>query len=137
MWTEEQARKAHKERRQYTVLVNDAERPYAVIEVSGDFVGVTFFDDLLRESLSYQFQETEPGKLFLSMATYREFPSDTNNASSGTSYIFKQNGDVSIRKQSISSKSIEESKSTADVSGNYEQYPEFGQYEGLLRTERG
>jgi hypothetical protein len=138
IWSEEQARRAHDERRPYTVLVNDLERPYAVIDVAGDtgFVGVTFLDDLLRESLSYHFKEVEQGNLFLSMATHREFDGDKDQVRLGDSYIFSQDGKLIIRKQSFNPQSLEEANSSADVSGNYEKYPDFGSYDHLLKIER-
>lgn len=138
MWTEEQARQAHKERKTYSVLVNDAERPYAVIDVAGNtnFVGVTFLDDLLRESLSYHFKEVRPGKLFLSMATHREFDGDKDQVLMGHSYIFNQDGSLIIRKQAFNPHSLEEANSSTDVNGNYEKYPDFGDYDHLLKVER-
>ncbi len=136
MWTEEQARKAHDDRKTYTVLVKDVERPYAVVEVANDFVGVTFLDEKLRQSLSYQFEEVEPGKLFLSMATHREFDGDNDQVKAGNSYIFNQDGSLIIRKQSFNPQSLEEANSSTDVSGNYENYPDFGEYDHLLKVER-
>lgn len=138
IWSEEQAKQAHDERRTYTVLVNDLERPYAVIDVAGNtnFIGVTFLDDFLRESLSYHFKEVEPGKLFLSMATHREFEGDKDQVKLGTSYIFNEDGKLTIRKQSFNPQNLEEANSSTDVSGNYERYPEFGEYDHLLKIDR-
>lgn len=136
MLDEDQARQAHERRETYTVLVNDAERPYAVVEVANDFVGVGFLDDMLRNNLSYQFEEIEPGKLFLGMATSREFDGDLGQVTLGTSYIFSQDGGLNIRKQFFNPHNLEEAKSSTDVSGNYESYPKFGEYAHLLKVER-
>lgn len=137
--TEEQARKAHNERERYTVLVNSTERPYAVIDVVGGegFVGVTFLDEVLRESLSYNFKEIEAGKLFLSMATHREFFDDKDQVRLGTSYVFNQDGGLIITKESFEPHTLKEARSTTDVSGNYEDYPNFGEYDHLLEADRG
>ncbi|EHD0090561.1 hypothetical protein ACA689_000894 [Vibrio vulnificus] len=138
IWSEEQAKQAHDECRTYTVLVNDRERPYAVIDVAGStrFVGVTFLDDLLRESLSYHFKEVELGKLFLSMATHRYFDGDKDQVKLGNSYIFNEDGKLIIRKQSFNPQSLAEVISSTDVSGNYDKYPNFGEYDYLLKVER-
>jgi hypothetical protein len=62
-----------------------------------DFIGVDFLDEFLRESLSYQFEEVESGRLFLSMATHREFDGEKDQVLSGCSYIFKQDGKLILR----------------------------------------
>jgi len=136
MWTEDQARKAHNDRKTYTVLVREVEHPYAVVEVANDFVALTFLDDLLRQSMSYHFTEVEPGKLFLSMVTHREFDGDTDEVRIGHSYIFNQDGGLIIRKRTFSPNGLEEANSSTDVSRNYEKYPDFGDYEHLLKVER-
>ncbi|MGI9415947.1 MAG: hypothetical protein ACR2PM_19900 [Hyphomicrobiales bacterium] len=138
-WDEEQARSAHEGRLPYTVLVGDPESPHAVLLVSGkmNFVGVDFLDERLREALSYSFKEIEPGTLFLSMATYREFDGDEDSVLGGTSYIFKPDGGVIIRREAFDPHTLEKSETNADVSGNYEAYPSFGDYERLCLIERG
>jgi hypothetical protein len=136
-WSEDQARLEHREKRPYTVLVDSATQPYCFLEVTEKGVGVGFFDARLRESLTYGFQEVEPGKLFLTRATYREFVDDTDKVANGTSYIFARDGTVSIRRQSfVPEHKLEMSSSTADVTGNYAAMPAFGEYDDLIRVER-
>lgn len=138
IWTEQRARAAHVARTLYTaVVVGSNEDPRCFLEVNDKFVGVGFLDDRLRESLYYAFKEVEPGRLFLSMATYREFQSDSDVVTSGTTYIFAQTGTVQIQKQSFNPDRMEATSSTIDVSLNYEQRPEFGEYDRLTRIERG
>jgi hypothetical protein len=72
-WTESQARKAHEQRQLYVALLGDDSIPTRIVEVNNDYVGVCFLDVSLREYLSYQFQELESGRMFLTMATHREF----------------------------------------------------------------
>jgi hypothetical protein len=135
-WDADQARRAHEAGKLYTVLVGDAERPTAFIEVNGKFVGVGFLDRLQREYLSYGFSGVEPGKLFLKQATHREFAGDTDKVSNGTTYIFKPEGQVTIRRQQFDPPKLEVAESSTDVAGNYETYPPFGSYDHLLRKER-
>jgi hypothetical protein len=136
VWSEKQARDAHKAGQLYTVLVDSIEQPYCFLEVTEKAVGVGFLDIFLRESLSYSFQEVEPGRLFLTMATYREFEGDTDKVVSGTSYIFKQDSVVTMRREFFDPHKLETTTSSADVAANYSPKPEFGRYEDLIRVER-
>lgn len=136
LWPSEKAEKAHASRQPYGVLIGDPKAPTRFLEINNDFVGVGFLDERLRENLTYQFQEVEPGKLFLSMATYREFQGDSDTVASGTTYYFSPDGSMKIERESFSPHKLETSESKADVSGNYEDYPDFGQYDRLIRSER-
>lgn len=135
-WTLEQAKVAHESGRLYTVLVGSAERPNCFLEVGKDFVGVGFLDAQLRESLSYQFQQIEPGRLFLSMATYREFLGQSDNLSEGTTYFFSREGIVKIERERFQPHEKETSERSVDVLPNYSDIPIFGEYEDLIRIER-
>lgn len=134
--SEEQARAAHAKKQYYTVLVDSIEHPYCFLEVTEKFVGVCFLDELLRETLTYQFQEVEPGKLFLAMATHREFEGEADKVVSGTSYMFDRDGTIQIRRELFSPHRLETATSSADVSSNYASMPEFGEYEDLIQVER-
>jgi hypothetical protein len=137
IWTEPQARKAHASGSPYTILLDSIEKPYCVIDVTRDFVGVDFLDEQLRETLTYHFQATSPGKLFLAMAVHRQFEGDADKVLSGTTYIFAEDGAVQIRRESfVPSHKLETAKSQADVSGNYIAAPQFGEYDEFIRVER-
>lgn len=136
IWDETRARSAHEQRKPYTILIGDLDRPTHVIEINNAFVGVEFLDDKLREALSYQFREYEPGKLFLNMATYREFDGDADRVRIGTTYVFDRSGTVKIRRETFEPHGIEEAEGTLDVTGNFDSYPEFGQYAHLCVRER-
>ena len=133
----EKAQALHKAGELYCALVGSAERPRCFLEIKRGFVGVGFLDEVLREHLSYAFQEKRPGKLFLSMATWREFEGDSDKVSKGTTYLFQPDGTLNIRREQFLPQHIlETSHSTADIAGNWEQVPEFGQYEHLTKAER-
>jgi len=137
IWSEDQAKEAHANKQCYTVLVDSAEQPYCFLEISEKAVGVSFLDENLRESLSYDFQEMSPGKLFLTMATHREFVGDTDKVSSGTSYIFNQDGSVRVRRELfVPEHKLESSSSSIDIESNYARMPLFGEYDDLIRVER-
>ncbi|MFZ6774922.1 hypothetical protein ACO0LB_19635 [Undibacterium sp. SXout7W] len=136
VWTEEQAKSAHMDKQPYTVLVDFIERPYCFLEITEKAVGVGFFDKHLRECLTYAFQEFENGKLFLTMATHREFDGDTDKVVSGISYIFKQDGTVNMRREFFNPHRLETAMTSTDVSMNYAVMPEFGEYDDFVRVER-
>ena len=136
LWDEAQAREAHERRKPYTALIGDVERPTHVVELNDRFVGVEFLDDLLRAALSFQYREVEPGKLFLSMATYREFDDDSDRVLVGTSYMFERDGALKIRREKFDPHGIEEANGKADVAANFEPYPAFGRYDGICVAER-
>lgn len=137
IWSEEQARKAYSSKQTYTALIDSAERPYCFLEIADGVVCVGFLDEFLRESLTYAFQETAPGILFLSMATHREFESDTDKVAGGTTYMFETDGSIIIRREYFNPHRVETAESKADVSKNYSPSPEFGEYDDLIRADRG
>lgn len=137
VWSDEQARVAHYDKKKYTALIGDIERPCCFLDISEGVVGVGFLDDLLRESLTYALQEITPGKLFLTMATHREFKGDTDEVIAGATYTFEPNGTFQITRESFNPHHIETAESTRDVSGNYSDVPGFGNYDDLIRVERG
>ena len=137
LWDEEQARAAHDNRTVYTALVGGLERPTRVVVVSDHFVAVDFLDEHLREVLCYQFSEYEPGKIFLKTAIYREFDGDTDRVLTGSSYRFDQEGYVKIWRESFDPHLLEETdRSSMDVSGNFDRYPDFGDYDHVTAFER-
>jgi len=137
IWAQEKAEKAHVEGLPYTVLVGSLEQPFCFLDVAKKSVGVGFLDMLLREALTYGFQEVEPGKLFLAMATYREFVGDTDGVANGTSYIFGRDGSVTIRRESfVPAQELTISTSIKDAGGHYSAMPLFGAYDDLIRVER-
>lgn len=136
IWDEQEARKAHGSRHPYTVLAGDPNFPECVAEVINDYIGVEFLDADLRVYLSYQFQELEPGRVFLTMATHRTFQENTSIVASGTTYFFKPNGIVDIEDQDFVTETISTRQTKADVSGNWDTYPVFGEYVSLLKAER-
>ena len=130
------ARGAHDSRQLYTVLIGNSKRPECFIELKGSYVGVGFLDDNIREYLSYQFQEVEPGRLFLTMATHRKFQGTSDATAIGTTYIFNRDGTVDVEDREFLSGKSSNRQLQADVSRNWEHYPIFGDYLSLVKIER-
>jgi hypothetical protein len=136
-FSEADARERHSAEEPYCVLVGDPDRPLCFLDLAKRSVGVGFLDEHLRERLSYSFQETQPGRLFLSMATWREFEGQSDKVINGTTYIFKPTGAVHIRRESfIPAHAMEITDKVTSVEANWDEYPEFGSYGSLIRSER-
>lgn len=137
VWNEEQARKAHAMKQPYTVLVDSMEAPYCTITMTAQFAGVDFLDDLLRSILTYHFQDVGSERLFITMATYREFNGKSDRVAAGTTYMFAQDGTVRMRRESFRPLyKLETASSKADVAPNYSPAPVFGEYSDLIRSDR-
>ncbi|HGL6718171.1 hypothetical protein NTJ56_10160 [Burkholderia contaminans] len=135
---EGEARALHEGEKPYTALIGDELKPSCFVEMVIDkgMVGVGFLDDLLREYLTYQFQVTEDGRLFLSMATHREYDGNDDRVVKGTSYLFEESGKLAIEREAFDPYQMEEAHSEFDPSGNYEEIPSFGDYSKLISRER-
>jgi hypothetical protein len=135
-WDESRARKSHEKRQLYVAVVGEASSPTCFVEINNKYVGVGFLDALVREYLCYTFDEVEPGRLFLSEATHREFDGDSDKVSRGETYIFKQDGSVRVEKENFLENSHSVAESKMDVTGNWDAYPSFGRYESIIRKSR-
>lgn len=136
VWSEGQAKSAHEKKQTYTVLVDSVDQPYCFIDIAEGVVAVGFLDEFLRESLTYAFQEMESGKLFLTMAIYREFEGSTDKVEGSVSYMFGEDGVVNIRREFFNPYRFETAASLKDMRSNYSTMPDFGCYDDLIRVER-
>lgn len=136
LWDEKKAKLAHEERKPYVALIEKSRQIFCFIEANNDYIGVGFLDSAVREFLSYQFQEVEPGRLFLSMATHREFDGATDRVKCGTTYYFKPDGCVTVESEDVVTRQVITKKKMVDVTNNWEPYPNFGDYQSLARIER-
>lgn len=142
---EEIARKNHEDKLHYEFSVfnsEDDEFPYCYVTVvpRNKHIGVNFIDDAGRKYLSYHFHEiNDERKLFLHEAWYFHFTSETQEGEDyRLHFVFDEEGNAAIRKYDEINKKTEdyESNRRFDMSGLYEKYPEFGQYESVVRLER-
>ena len=131
-----QARDAAAARTLFTAVCRKGVAPVAFLEFNSDYVGVGFLDDLMREYLTYQFSEVEPGRLFLNMAVFREYRAETDQIVNGSTYHFKPSGTVTILYDNIAAGKQSSVEKVAGVADNWEDYPAFGQYGRLLHIER-
>lgn len=138
LWSENKARKKHMAGESYTALIGSDSIPSCFINImkNSGWVSTSFLDEHLREYLLYNFKVMNGDTLFLSMAVYREFDGDTDLVINGTTYHFKEDGHTIIKEDNILNNKSERSETYSDVSGNYDKFPEFGNYDFLIRKER-
>ena len=132
----DQAQILHSERKPYVAVLSQQSIETCFLEFNDSYIGVGYFDKLKREYLSYQFNESENGKIFLGVATYREYEEDSDRVIIGTTFHFHPNGRVVVKVQDFITNKIDIKEKDQDVHGNWEMYPEFGEYESIVRLNR-
>jgi len=144
---EEAAFEAHENEGVYYVTIFDNEKPYCFIDINKGFYRVCFLDDNLRTYLSYTFmgedniadwRKNYGHKLFLEVAVFWEFEKNSDKIKKITDYIFKPDGSLHITERDLlkNEQLDREAKEKIDVSANWEEYPEFGKYDSIIRKER-
>jgi len=138
LYANEKARTLHVSREFYGVVIEKDKQPYCFLEINDTFVLVGFLDNLQREYLTYQFSEIEPEKLFLKHAQYWKYEGNTDEKIFSTRYFFSPDGTLKIEKVNIRTNDAEifHAKEPVDITANHEKYPDFGQYEKLIKKER-
>jgi hypothetical protein len=146
VWDEQKARRAHERGKLYTVLVGTHERPECFLHVRLElkYIGVNFLDRFFRVNLSFQFEEIEPGRMFLERAIEVEFDRDApqdlspNEARSIREIrtVFKPTGWVDIWRRDVNTGNMEHAEGPQDVARCWEPLPRFGDYAGVIRRER-
>lgn len=138
----EAAKHAHENGLVYYSIVFENEKPYCYLEVNKGYFRVCFLDELLRKYMSYDFtdnfNEIKSDKLFLSSITFWEFDGNTDKMIKITNHIFKPDGSfhMTVRDLVTNEQIDSEAKNKIEVSANWEDYPEFGDYNSLIRKER-
>lgn len=140
---EEASKFAHENELVYYVTINKNEKPYCFTEVNKGFYRVSFLDDFLRTHMSYDFygnnyEKTYGDKLFLGKIMFWEFEGNTDKMVKITDHIFKPDGSFHITERDlITNEQIDsEAKNKIDATANWEDYPEFGKYDSLIKKER-
>jgi hypothetical protein len=100
---------------------------------------VGFLDAILRESVAYSFQERRPGQLFLSQAFFHQHRGESDEVLNTIHYIYKEDGAAVVYTYRYTPTGCvtTEVERLIDVSANWEPYPKFGEYESIIRLDRG
>ncbi len=62
-------------------------------------MAVEFLDSQLRSFVCYHFQEKEAGRLFLTMAIFRQFAGESDKVTHAVIYYFQENGTTVVHKE--------------------------------------
>ncbi len=135
--TEPQAQTLHEARQSYTAVLGSRESPVCFVEMAETMIGVEFVDEQIRSYLAYTFSKVEPDKLFLTRATHRFFVDYSDKVKLGTTYLFKKDGHLTIRRQSFMPAKLERAEGATKVDGNYALWPCFGDYVDIAKKDRG
>lgn len=95
---------------------------------------VNFINDSQVRYLTYAFHRERNDDIFLNAAYYHNYEEGVEKEL--TIFGFKTNGELLMEKRNLLSGDMEEKESRVDVSGNWDKYPEFGDYFRLLQLER-
>jgi hypothetical protein len=92
--------------------------------------------------MSYDFRnkinEVADDKLFLSSVTFWEFEGNSDKMVKIIDHIFKPDGTFLVVERDLINnlQTDRASKNKIDVSANWEAYPEFGNYDSIIRKYR-
>lgn len=126
----------------YSIVVGEnKEHPFCFLEVGVTRILVGFIDENKREYLSYDWIRESNGKLFLNTGAYFEYGVNKHGddeISVLTEYVFTVEGQLKIitSDNRTNQREVLTAKNKVDVSGLWEDYPEFGCYDNLIKIER-
>lgn len=135
----EVAKKDFELKRLYSAVIKDNGIYYCFIQHSNDFFYVGFLDSIQREYLKFLFRNSKEGsKFFLKEVQYWEYEGETDKKIQTDIYEFTENGDITIHKVNVQTREGTQFTSVEpfDIRGFYEDFPEFGEYDKLIRKDR-
>lgn len=135
---EDEACRLHVKRTPYSVVLYKEEQPVNVVEMCffQIYCHVLFLDERARLVGRYSFSETDDGRLFLEQAALHSYRGSDEFVSSGEIFNFQQDGSYSHTEGKAGAGRRTRTEGRTDVSKNYEDVPEFGDYESLTVWER-
>lgn len=133
----DEAERRHNTGEQYVAFIKRNGVPYCFVETRKNVYNVEFFDDLMRSYVVYNFIDRAGRNcLFMCRAEHRVFSEDTPRTVKQTIYNFLEDGKLLIQERDYGEGGEMTSEAKVNVAGNWEVYPKFGQYGGLIEIER-
>lgn len=126
----------HQKNEPYTAVLTENEKTKYIVNVTNEWVSVSFYDDFTRKYLNYDFEVLNDGKIFLRTAIYWEYDDETDNEISSLILGFREDGYIAMEKRDFKTGFVEERESSDTLERNWDVFPEFGQYTNLCREER-
>lgn len=128
---------------EFCALENDNDAyPFCYVTVvpKNKHIGINFLDYAGRKYLSYLFHEVKEDRtLFLQEIWSYYFTTESGDKEDyRIHFVFDEEGKINYRKYDDENEKFEdyESNRKFDVTGLYESYPNFGEYESLIRIDR-
>lgn len=137
-FSKEEAQSLYNKRQSFTVVIEKENKPFCFVIFNNRFVYVGFLDEQRREYLGYEFQEYQDNKIFLKEVQYWEYEGETDNKLTSTRYRFTPEGELGIENRNNTTGEVvrKYTEDKVDVSVLWENYPEFGKYDDIIKTER-
>tara|TARA_R110001592_G_C13078167_1_gene742417 strand:+ start:533 stop:997 length:465 start_codon:yes stop_codon:yes gene_type:complete len=131
--SKEDARVRHSQGLNYCAVIGGFESPTNLISLAGEWVSVHFFDTLGRAYLNYDFKKND-GRLFLTLAVFREYEAESTAILRSVTFSFSIDGSVvmSVDNQN----EVNEIETKASIEPNWSDYPAFGEYGSLCDENR-
>ena len=129
---DEAKRKSNNGESYVAVLYEDDDLKY-VVGVNKMSLTVRFYNENLEDYLLYGFVKKQD-KLFLNMANHWNY--SNGEIIETILFNFKETGEMIVAKTNRLTNEVEEMESVVDVSSNWEEVVEFGQYQNVIRIER-
>lgn len=131
-----EALKMHTAGKPYTVVVSLDGKPICYLIISKYSISVGFLDEYLRVYVDYVFDVIDAGRIFLAQALTRQFEGISDNVESAMMFLFSPDGQISVNEMATAFSITNTENISADVSGNYEKFPPFGDYDAVIVKER-
>lgn len=126
----------HQKHKEYTAILTKDEKIKYIVNVTNEWVSVSFYDDFIRKYLDYDFEVMDNGKIFLRTAIYWEYDDETDKKESTLILGFRDDGYIAMEKRDFKTGLVEERETTDTLESNWDVFPDFGQYLYLCKEER-
>lgn len=105
-----------------------------VVEIYKKGINVRFLDNNKNDFLLYVFRSRDRQSIFLENAIYYEYKD--NIELTQTIYNFYESGYILITQIDKIQKTLEQKELNYDASANWDNFPEFGMYDSVIKIER-
>ena len=120
----------------YTAIVQKNGNVKSVVEIADKYITVAFMNEKMSPYLFYNFDIKDSSNIFLSSAYYYSYDEKGDDELELVAFRFTENGHIIMERRNYITGDVEEKYLNGDVGPNWDKFPEFGEYEHLLREER-
>lgn len=131
--SESDAKEKHINGEPYVVVIYETEDVINVIEIDESSLTVRFYNEKFENYLLYGFVKKD-NRLFLNTAYHYLY--NNGEEVEQTLFNFKDTGELFMERSNNASKEVEQREIVVDVTCNWEDFQEFGDYFGIIRAER-